>query len=949
MFIADSRRPRGAGIWPLQHADHIKQGIDIDMRTGILACRIKERLTDIEHVGRYWYDPHTVGDVNGGMYWSNDTRPIGCWQFAFPAIIATKGAKATQGTPTQGGNGKKPQPPMLPMIDEMKEDRSFEALPPVIPKFKDGTEMWPKFPKGHVGLGMKAVNTDKQVDYFQPTDPRMICVSFAGEPEYSSLIYDLTKDNEYDPTRRVSTHDFFRICKKPTGGFLFPDRNLLAWNIYSSDVDIMRGGWVYDLSLGSQYHALGGVSQNVSGPFDVGDDADKHRLGKDADGHPINSLHINTNAYFRGPAADGLGDAPLFFETLPYPKMKGGNEKTPVHLVYDRNEFHPFILGPQPGMWKWYAETTTYTVTIKYPPPPPPPPPPVPPLVPVPVPVPTPNTQGVPQQVGGGMPFLGATGTPTPGTSNVQVDEWGVALPDTVQAQGVPDNTIGTEAERAAALTTSGYNPNPPSTAAQETVGPDGLTQSQRIDNLINSLRSTSPPVSATPQQQPINPPGPASGRQFLRDPSGNITGEEGHIHSNPEGWDPWAPQDYSQYKTNIIGPMSPGASFNTFVGTNYDYAIPGLNFRPQDLTPGSVDLRYGMNSSDAFALAMAQGSIMAPGSGFPRAPIPGVTESADPFTKANRNNPVTGHAAAIGQQGGQTGVTGKFSTPTNTGASGDPWVYNDRPGQGRTSGRYPGGTARGAIVYMPPEVDIMDRDVDFAPTGVTPSEFYVMTAPGAWFGAGSIRSSTARPKLGYRWGISAVYGGNDLLFERTDTWGVPSATFKATYDGLLKFILGDSTSYGSVAGRMASYLTTTNCFGGWVDEPLAYLAIPANTLNQYFKGFKVVTWGTTAGNANAKNIKLYFGTLTGWAGLINNDITLAPSGLNWRIEAYFFRTFAASQRGVLEMTVGAVSQTVKSVFTTLDETVDQQVRLACDAVAASDITLHGMYIEAIT
>lgn len=58
-----------------------------------------------------------------------------------------------------------------------------------------------------------------------------------------------------------------------------------------------------------------------------------------------------------------------------------------------------------------------------------------------------------------------------------------------------------------------------------------------------------------------------------------------------------------------------------------------------------------------------------------------------------------------------------------------DSWDYTQRPGYSRV----PGGTADGMLLFMPPEVDGMDRGTDFAPGGVTLSEVAMGWADGAY------------------------------------------------------------------------------------------------------------------------------------------------------------------------------------------------------------------------
>lgn len=872
MFIADSRRSGGSGIWPLQHDDHIKQGIELEMRTGIVAARILKRLTDLEHMGRYLYDPETVGDVNGGMFWPRDTRAIGCWQFAFPSIVTAKksadvnaplGAVATEGGASGGG--------ILPMRDEMDADKAFATINPVVPMFDDDTPMFPKYPTGTVGIAMKAMNTEKQIDYFLHCDPRLISVQAAGDPDYSSMVADLTPDNEIDPERIARLHSFWWVIKKPRGGFPFPDRNFLAWNIGQSGRDPVLGGWIIDSPGGGENgRVLGHVSQNLSGPLTVGEKGDIHELGEDRDGHGINSGHIHTNAYFR---MDAGRDAPLYFSPEKYeePRVRGPF-LAPTHLRYDPQASHPFVLGPRPGMWKWETETNFYTITPKYPHPKP--------------------------GDGGGGGVVGGGGQTQPenkpeGDERIQI----VAVPI-----ATPPVNVGTGAG-------DGNQSGPPAQSPQP---------QQVVSTGVQPFGVT--PADASPLSE-------ARGVWRPGDPTDifdNKTATEADWAALREA----GVDEYWPFGEGIptVGRMDAGGPPGSMLATLMDFVLSNMKFRAMDAGTGALDL--GRTPPDALESM-------------------GTVDRRAAAEKIDNNVPIVGGSSTFGQQGGQTGTTGKFATPVNTGGSLEPWAYTERPGEGRTRRRYTGGTARGGIIYTPPEVDLMDADIDFRPSDTAVSEFYIMTAPGAYWGAGSVRTSTARPKLGYRWGIDT---SNDLLFERTDTWGVPSKTFKATADGLLKFILGDSTSFGSVCGKIEANLTTASTAGTGAEELLGSVTIPAYTLNANGKGVKLKVWGKTAATVNVKVIKIYVGTGTPPLSvqIITNDVTIAPNNLDWEAEIMIFRTSSSNQKYTAELHVGACDQTVQSGTLTYSDTTTIFAFLYAQAVAGG-VTVHGMYLEAIT
>lgn len=115
------------------------------------------------------------------------------------------------------------------------------------------------------------------------------------------------------------------------------------------------------------------VSHFDSGHTDVGSETDKHVLGKDADGHPINPTHLSTNSLFR---RNDFYDAPLEFGNL-YAQPERGRYIMPTYLRYDPQPKHPHVCGPKPGLWRWESECVAHIIDggqQAIPPPLPPPP-----------------------------------------------------------------------------------------------------------------------------------------------------------------------------------------------------------------------------------------------------------------------------------------------------------------------------------------------------------------------------------------------------------------------------------------------------------------------------------------------------------------------------------------------------------------------------------------------
>ena len=91
------------------------------------------------------------------------------------------------------------------------------------------------------------------------------------------------------------------------------------------------------------------------GPFHGGSGVfDQHLIGFDRDDHPVVSGHIKTGAFFH---ASKKYDAPMLFESIPYPKVKEFQIKVRVHLQYAGSDSHQTALGGGSGMWKWWSTT----------------------------------------------------------------------------------------------------------------------------------------------------------------------------------------------------------------------------------------------------------------------------------------------------------------------------------------------------------------------------------------------------------------------------------------------------------------------------------------------------------------------------------------------------------------------------------------------------------------
>jgi hypothetical protein len=100
-------------------------------------------------------------------------------------------------------------------------------------------------------------------------------------------------------------------------------------------------------------HLIAILAEEGGGPIHGGAlRGDKHHLGEDRDGHPIQIAHISTRAcFFR----DATYDAPLEFGR-DYPHPPSWPLLAKVYLGYDKDSTHTHPGGTAAGLWRWWAE-----------------------------------------------------------------------------------------------------------------------------------------------------------------------------------------------------------------------------------------------------------------------------------------------------------------------------------------------------------------------------------------------------------------------------------------------------------------------------------------------------------------------------------------------------------------------------------------------------------------
>ena len=192
----------------------------------------------------------------------------------------------------------------------------------------------------------------------------------------------------------------------------------------------------------------------------------------------------------------------------------------------------------------------------------------------------------------------------------------------------------------------------------------------------------------------------------------------------------------------------------------------------------------------------------------------------------------------------------------------------------------------------------------------------------------------------------SATAAGIVSLAARTLGSGVKTFTSAPVFNAPATFRPGASASAdATISGRVSTNTTTVGNVGAGEDDLMSY-SLLANALDANGKLIRILTWGDTAGNANNKQLKAYFGA---------TNISLFNGGFNaalWHAEVYIVRTGAATQvlKGTVWMRYGGVPDVYSPAVATPAETLSGAVtiKFTGEATTNDDIRQQGMIVEVI-
>lgn len=150
------------------------------------------------------------------------------------------------------------------------------------------------------------------------------------------------------------------------------------------------------------------------------------------------------------------------------------------------------------------------------------------------------------------------------------------------------------------------------------------------------------------------------------------------------------------------------------------------------------------------------------------------------------------------------------------------------------------------------------------------------------------------------------------------------------------------------VSGRLSANLTATGTGITTAETNLFSYSLPASQLAASGDAVRVVCWGTSAANSNAKTATLYFG-----ASSVSTSGAVVGSALfnnvKWRLEMIVMRSGAATQ---VVTGNGQVSTSPVAIYTNSGtDSLAAAVTIRCTgttATALQDITAQGMLVEQI-
>ncbi len=125
--------------------------------------------------------------------------------------------------------------------------------------------------------------------------------------------------------------------------------------------------------------------------------------------------------------------------------------------------------------------------------------------------------------------------------------------------------------------------------------------------------------------------------------------------------------------------------------------------------------------------------------------------------------------------------------------------------------------------------------------------------------------------------------------------------------------------------------------------EDLASYTIKANSMPAgSAKAVRVLAWGKTAADSDAKIISIKFG-----ATIVATHASATTNDKDWVLEATIIQGATGAQSAIGQFSLEGATQDIQLVSTPSEtETSDTTVALNVDAINANDVLLKGMTVE---
>lgn len=318
-----------------------------------------------------------------------------------------------------------------------------------------------------------------------------------------------------------------------------------------------------------QKRGIGLLAWEGDGPLRIGNEADKHQIGVNADGEPVNPQHIASDAFFYKSVTK---DAPLEFAEDNYPKTQDLPIPVKVRLSYDGSQSHLTRAkgGSAQGLFRWWSSSAVMMTGPK-------PPPKIPPTTPPPKPPPNPPVTTPPEN------------PPRP-------------KPTTTTEPNTPPTTAPPPPPPPPTTTPGGDPPSPGGGGGGPTTPPDDpgglpffLPDDPPPRPRGGATTETEPNAGGSDTTQSNTPPAPPDFGP----------GEPGHGGERP-GYNPGGlgGYGYSKYpQTGVVYSTSQDVHRTTadyMTASFLQQSYLGLVFRAQVFAPGEPDMRYSANPGQA-------------------------------------------------------------------------------------------------------------------------------------------------------------------------------------------------------------------------------------------------------------------------------------------------------------------------------------------------------------